>query len=466
MLLKYFYDRALAQASYFVGCQQTGEAVLIDPMRDISPYLAAAAEEGMTIVAITETHIHADFVSGARELAACTGAPLYLSGEGGPDWSYTFLDPGRGDRALYDGDHFMVGNVRIDVLHTPGHTPEHLCFIVTDTKGANRPLGIFTGDCVFVGDMGRPDLLETAAGVIGSAQVGAHGQWLNMLKFQAMPDYLQIYPGHGAGSACGKALGAIPTSTVGYEKMFNPAFQFTDESSFVRWMLSGQPETPHYFKHMKRINKIGAPLLADLPVPQPMEGFILGDVLKSDANLIDARPDMRDGSVIGGSLRIFPTNKFNTYAGWMVDYDLPTYLIVDMDGLPELLKSLRAVGVDQVEGYFPPAEVESAERLLPHTDVEGARALIVSGAALLDVRAASEYDDGHIADAVNIPYGLISANIAHLPRETPLIVYCQSGVRSAIATSLLVKLGFSNVVNLNGGFDAWQKANQSRSSMP
>ncbi|MFZ4814084.1 MAG: MBL fold metallo-hydrolase, partial [Phototrophicaceae bacterium] len=211
MLLRHFYDEKLAQASYLVGCPVTGEAIVIDPARHVQPYLDAAEAHGLTITAVTETHIHADFASGARELGARTGAMLLLSGEGGEGWQYTGLD----DYAvtlLYDGDTFSVGDVQFTVIHTPGHTPEHLIFKVTD----RGDYGFFTGDFLFVGDVGRPDLLEKAAGLRDTAEVLAHQMFAAVQRIKGEADYLQVFPGHGAGSACGKALGAVPSSTIGY----------------------------------------------------------------------------------------------------------------------------------------------------------------------------------------------------------------------------------------------------------
>ncbi len=243
MLLKYFYDEKLAQASYLVGCAKTGEALVIDPMRNVTPYLRAAEKEGLRITHVTETHIHADFVSGSRELSATTGATIYLSDMGDDDWKYGYADDPR-VMLVRDGDFFMVGNIKVDVLHTPGHTLEHIAFQITDTAAADRPIGVFTGDFLFVGDVGRPDLLEEAAGYKGTKEPGARMQYQTVQKFKTLPDYLQIWPGHGAGSACGKALGAIPSTTLGYEKLFNPAFQLADEDAFVRWLLGDSLSRP------------------------------------------------------------------------------------------------------------------------------------------------------------------------------------------------------------------------------
>jgi hydroxyacylglutathione hydrolase len=274
MLLRYFYDQRLAQASYMVGCAVKGEALVIDPARDIAPYLQAADSAGVRIAQVTETHIHADYVSGSRELAAHTGAHLYLSAEGGPDWQYAFAGQ-LPTTLLRDGDVWPVGNVRIKALHTPGHTPEHLCFLITDTAAADQPMGLFTGDFIFVGDVGRPDLLEEAAGMADTKIPGARQLFHSLQRIRTMPGYLQIWPGHGAGSACGKALGAVPSTTLGYELLFNPAFQQTDEDSFVAWLLDGQPEAPRYFGQMKRVNKAGPALLADLRPPARLDRWWL-----------------------------------------------------------------------------------------------------------------------------------------------------------------------------------------------
>ena len=266
MLLKRFYDDGLAQASYLIGCAATGEAIVIDANRDIAQYTDVATAEKLRITHISETHIHADYVSGSRELARATGAQLYLSAEGGKDWQYRFAED---DKAILvrNGDVIKVGNIRLEVWHTPGHTPEHLSFLVTDTAGATDPMGIVTGDFVFVGDVGRPDLLEKAAKVANTMEAGAKDLFRSLERFRTLPDYLQVWPGHGAGSACGKALGAVPTSTVGYERRFNWGVATTDETEFVTMVLAGQPEPPLYFAEMKRINRDGPRVLGGFPTP-------------------------------------------------------------------------------------------------------------------------------------------------------------------------------------------------------
>ena len=250
MYFKRIYDTDLAQASYLVGCQKNGTAIVIDPTRDAEQYLTLAQQEGLTITHVTETHIHADYLSGSRELAARTGAALLLSDEGGPDWSYGFDHEG-----LKDGSVITLGNITLKVLHTPGHTPEHLSFLVTDGARGTEPSLLLTGDFVFVGDLGRPDLLDEAAGGIDTRFVGAKQMFASLQdKFLTLPDFVQVWPGHGSGSACGKALGAVESTTVGYERALSwwaPLVRDGNEQTFTDELLAGQPDAPSYFGRMK-----------------------------------------------------------------------------------------------------------------------------------------------------------------------------------------------------------------------
>src|SRR3954470_3341560 len=278
MFLKRFYDPKLAQASYLIGCSASGEALVVDPNRDLDPYFQAANDEGLRIAHVTETHIHADFVSGARELAHRSGARLYLSNAGGSEWSYHYAAESN-VVLLRDESEFTVGSVSVRVVHVPGHTPEHLTFLITDTEAASEPMGALTGDFIFVGDVGRPDLLERAAQAQGTMEASARQLFRSLQRFRELPDYLQIWPGHGAGSACGKALGAVPQSTLGYEKRFSWAFGVTDEDAFVSAVLEGQPDPPRYFGEMKRINRSGPRNLGQRrrPVRLPAEDLGTAD---------------------------------------------------------------------------------------------------------------------------------------------------------------------------------------------
>ncbi len=463
MLLKYFYDETLAQASYLVGCAATGEALVVDPGRDITPYLQVAAKENLRITHVTETHIHADFVSGSRELAARTGATLYLSDMGDENWKYAYADD-RNVILVRDGDSWMVGNLKIDVIHTPGHTPEHIIFQLTDTpakdgQGQNHPIGLFTGDFLFAGDVGRPDLLEEAAGYIGTKEVGARHQFASVQRIKTLPDYLQVWPGHGAGSACGKALGAVPSTTLGYEKLFSPAFQFNDEASFVRWLLDGQPEAPRYFAQMKRVNKQGPALLATLPSPVRLARRDVDRLVAADELVIDLRAAAEyQHAYIPGTVNIPATAaNFTTYVGWFVDFCRPLNLIVsDVAQIGDILRDLRAIGVDHVAGYAGEDVVNGATEVLPTISAqELADRKPANGIVIVDVRGRNEYRGKHIEGARNIPLGFLPQHLDDIPRDHTVVVQCASGYRSQIAASLLHAKGFDNVMTLDDHEENW-----------
>ena len=465
MLLKYFYDPKLAHASYLVGCQVTGEAIVIDPGRKIEAYLKEAKTNQMSITAVTETHIHADFVSGTRELAERTGATIFLSGEGSENWQYHYPEIYQ-PRLLKDGDVFNVGNIWFEVMHTPGHTPEHLSFILTDMGGkADRPMGIFTGDFVFAGAVGRPDLMEKAAGINGAALAGARTMFQSIQRFKRLPDYLQVWPGHGAGSACGKGLGAVPSSTVGYEKLFNPALAYDDEAAFVDYLLSDQPEAPKYFAVMKRVNREGPRLLHQLPAPAALPDSRLPDVLRTGALVVDTRsPAAFAVQHVPGTLNI-PVRDLAAWAGWFVNYDEPLYLIIDSARVEEAIFDLRAIGVDQIGGYFTPQTVENLSRM-DHpiqqqetiTPSELVDRLRREAVLLIDVRTETEWQSGRIPGAQHIMLGYLPHRSHEVINGLPIVVTCQSGRRSAIGTSILQARGAKEVFNLQGGVQEWVAA--------
>lgn len=460
MLLKYFYDKALAQASYMVGCAKTGEAMIVDPMRDVEPYLRAAAQEGLRITHVAETHIHADFVSGCRELVARSGAQLYLSAMGGAEWQYAYPASTQA-HLVRDGDSWMVGNLRVEVMATPGHTPEHIAFQITDTAGADAPIGLFTGDCLFVGDVGRPDLLEAAAGVAGSSQQGAHKQFDSVARLKALPDYLQVWPGHGAGSACGKALGAIPSTTLGYERRFNRAFQLDEEPAFVRWLLDGQPEPPRYFARMKQVNRAGPALLSELSAPVALDRAAIDRAIAAGALVIDLRSQAEFAAGhLAGSLSVPATrSNYSTYIGWFVDYGAPTYLVLPAGADPAAyLTALRAIGVDDLPGYLPAEAIGAELATLPTATVDDlARALDSHGAQILDVRGQGEYDELHLPGALHIPLGYLPQRLGAIPDDRPLIVQCATGYRAQIAASLLRRLGRADVTFLADPDGQWRE---------
>ncbi len=465
MLLRYFYDEKLAQASYFVGCQETGEAIVIDPVRFVDPYLELAETEGMRIIATTETHIHADFVSGVRELAERTGATLFLSDNGGASWRHAFASEYR-YTPLKDRSSFNVGNIQFQTLHTPGHTPEHISLLLTDRAAADQPMGVFTGDFVFVGDVGRPDLLEKAAGIAGSAEESARQMFHSLQQFKSFPDYLQVWPGHGAGSACGRDLGAVPSTTLGYEKLFNWAFGQNDETVFVGELLSGQPEPPRYFGVMKRVNRDGPPLLNEVNQAERLHFNHLESVIANGGLIVDTRPaGVFAANHIPGTLNIPHDSTFINWAGWLIEYDRPYYLITDPHLADSIIRDLGAIGLDNCGGYFEtPAvrawataghELQCYNSAFPSQVVEQ---LERGEVAFVDVRSRAEWDEGHIPGAQHIMLGYLNDRIGDLPTDKPVIVQCRTGIRSAIGASILQSRGFSKVTNLMGGIRDWEAA--------
>lgn len=466
MFFRQIYEEGLAQASYVVGSPEAQAALVVDPRRDIDVYLDIARENELKIVGVTETHIHADFLSGARELAAATGAVLHLSGEGGPDWRYR-VESGFNLRVVKDGDVISIGDVAVRVAHVPGHTPEHLMFIVSEAASAPGPMIAMTGDFVFVGDIGRPDLLEAAVGVAGSAQAGARAMFASLRdKFAAVPDFVQIWPAHGAGSACGKALGAVPASTAGYERLtawWAPYLQKGDVDGFTRELLDGQPDAPTYFARMKRLNRDGMRILGGLPVAAKLDIAGARIALSGNAMLIDTRdPAAYKAGHMTGALSIPDAPTFSTRAGWFAPPDVPIVLIARPERVDALVRALIRVGLDNIAGYIPaddPAPMGLELAPLESIDVAGARARVSTGeAVLLDVRTSLEYRHRHAPGALHVPAGQLLGRLDQVPRDRPLLVHCAGGSRSVCAASVLLARGYEHVVDVAGGFDAWEEA--------
>ena len=458
MLLRYFYDEKLAHASYLVGCERTGQAVIIDPMRHIAPYVEAAKKKGMKIVGAVESHIHADFVTGTRELAHL-GAAVYLSDEGGKRWAYRHLEE-LDHILLKDGDRFTIGSLIFEVLHTPGHTPESLSFLLTDSGQADEPIGIFTGDFVLFGGIGRPDILEKSGGV--TAEEGAKALYRSIKRFKQLEDYLQVWPAHGAGSSCGKSGGDVPASTVGYEKRFNWALQYDEEAAFIQALLAEQPEVPPYFALMKSINQNGPKLIGNLPHPELITNTAnIEGLAETDHQIIDTR-DAKSFSEghLQGTVNIPFNESFPHWIGWIMDYDIPLYLLADPFEMDDIMITLRSIGIDELAGYLDVQKVlEETSELDAYMNVtpEQAKGIMdTEDVILLDVRGQNEYGEGHIEGAVNIMVGILKEQLQELP-DKKLIVHCQAGKRSAIAVSILKANGFHNLVNLEGGYEKWQE---------
>jgi len=457
MYFQHVYDKTLAQASYFIGCQKAGVAIVIDPKRDVDTYLEIARQNNMKITHITETHIHADFLTGSRELAKLTGAELYLSDEGGEGWLYEFPHVG-----LKDGSIIEVGNLSLKVLHTPGHTPESISFLLTDHPASEEPVMLFTGDFVFVGDVGRPDLLEKAAGFSGTKEAGAKEMYKSIAKFNALADYIQVWPGHGAGSACGKALGAVPSTTVGYEKVRNWAFQHPhDEQGFVQYLLEDQPEPPKYFAMMKKLNKVDRPLLTEVPKIKKLSKEEFKAALDRGVKLIDTRHKTEFAKgFIPGSINIQGNNAFATWAGWLLNYDEPFMLIANESQLDDLTRKLMRIGLDHIYGFVDSPNLWTELGLnLETANVisidELDTLLIKNDIQIIDLRGESEYKAGHIVRADNVFVGTLQDNLSKISKDKPTVIYCQSGDRTTIGYSLLAKYGFKNILNYAGGMSEW-----------
>ncbi|MFD3165358.1 rhodanese-like domain-containing protein [Herpetosiphon sp. NSE202] len=460
MFFQRLYHDGLAQASYLVGCQKTGEGLIIDPHRDSTVYLNAAKAAGLRISAITETHIHADFVSGSRELAQITGAKLYLSAAGPAAWQYAFASSSPNVQLINDGASWMVGNLKIEVLHTPGHTPEHVIFLLTDTPVSDQPMGIFTGDVLFVGDVGRPDLLEKAAGVQGASQAAAKDLFTSLQRIKQLPDFLQVWPGHGSGSACGKALGAVPQSTLGYEKQVNWAFKQQNEADFVAAVLDGQPSPPPYFAAMKRINRDGPE-----PRPQSLPALSLADIKLANRLVIDLRSanDFAQAS-IPGALSLSSGAMLNRWAGWFVSVESTLILIGTEAEAKTAQTELSMIGIDQIEGFITPDVLAEWCKTNPSQSYQRlpAASLVdqLDQAFVLDVRTPEEYANGHGTNAVNIPLNELPKRMAEIPNDQPLIVHCQAGGRSPIAMSLLKPHFSQPMLELSDGWNGWYELQQ------
>lgn len=466
MIFRLIYDETLAQASYLVGCAATGEALILDPNRNIEQYLDLADSKDLRITAVTETHMHADFVSGARELARATGAHLYLSDMGPADWNYQYAQE-EGATLLHDGDTFRVGNIQVEALHTPGHTPEHLAFLLTDTAATHEPMGLFTGDLLFVGDVGRPDLLEKAAGVAGTAESGARQLFSSLQRIRALPDHLQVWPGHGAGSACGRSLGAVPQTTMGYEKRTNWAFEVTNEERFLQAVLEKQPEPPTYFAEMKRVNKTGPALMSSVALPTLEMGIEhLQTDIQAGIPVIDTRPSSQYlEEHIPGTIHVPYGPIFLQWAGWLLPSDRPFSLIVDVTLAPQALKQLRLIGLDRVAHVWSPDALVTWKRAqypLRATSqvsvLEAQQLLAQARVTVLDVRSDEEYQAGHIPGSQHIHLGYLARRLREISTEKPVVVQCQAGVRSPIGASVLEAQHHPQVRDLRGGFVQWQEA--------
>lgn len=459
MFFQSIYDEDLAQASYLIGCQAAGEAIAIDPRRDVDTYLRLAEHHGLRLSAVTETHIHADYQSGSRELAERTGATLYLSDEGDADWKYGF----EGEKLVH-GSEIRLGKIRIRAVHTPGHTPEHLSFLVTDGAATELPGFFLTGDFVFVGDVGRPDLLDEAAGFVDTRFGGARQLFASLRdRFLTLADYVQVWPAHGAGSACGKALGAVPLTTVGYERQvgwWSRLVREGDVEGFTTALLEGQPDAPLYFGRMKRTNKLGPALLGQRP---PMRAFTPAELrgrVNEDLVLLDTREVAQHrADHVPGALFVPEGKKFATNASFALDPDAdprPIVVLARDPGQASWMRDRLAwTGIDNVVGFVSSLEGLTAGPLPMVAPGELAR---IPDVLVLDVRTANEHRAGRIPGSMQLDVGRLAFRAERVPADRPVVVHCQTGNRAAVAASILRSRGREDVRELEGSYQGWIEA--------
>lgn len=457
MILDRIFTPGLAQVAYLVADEAAGKVAVIDPRRDTDVYVDWAESRGLRITAILETHVHADFVSGALELAKTTGATIYSSRLGEQKFEHQPLD---------DGDEITVGKLVLRAFFTPGHTPEHMAYLLIDPVQGPDPIVLFSGDVLFVGEVGRPDLL----GKERTQRLAEQLYETVSERLSALDDSVIVYPGHTAGSACGKKIGDAPSTTVGQEKRFNYAFQAASKDAFIDKAMAGMPTPPAYYPVLKKVNKVGATLVSELPAPASLTPDQVVDAVHSGALLVDTRTQdaFSERHVPGAIFAGLGTN-FTAWMGWIAPYEQDLVLILeDESALEEAVTEVRRIGLDRVSGYLAGglAAWHSSDRdvtslpLMTVTELSERLLKDHDTLSVLDVRSEDEWNEGHIADAINFYAGKIArGETPDVARDCELAVICGSGYRSTVAISLLRKAGFTNLVNVIGGMDAWNAAN-------
>jgi glyoxylase-like metal-dependent hydrolase (beta-lactamase superfamily II) len=451
MYFEQFYLGCLAHASYMLASE--GEAIVVDPQRDVELYLKAAADHGISIKHIFESHLHADFVSGHRELASRTGAKIYMGAQAGATLPHV---------PVHDGFVLKFGKASIRVLETPGHTPESICLVVTDEEKSPAPWAVLTGDTLFIGDVGRPDLSpkHTPVQLAGLLYDSLHS------KLMKLADNVLVYPAHGAGSLCGKNMRADRSSTIGTERLTNYALQIKSRQDFVAQLTSNLPARPEYFSKDAEINRTGATALSELPPLRALTPAELNAMLENGALALDVRPNDEFAAVhVPGSVNIALSGQFASWAGTVLGLTAHPVLIAETkEQLEEARLRMARVGIEVLDGYLHGGVNAWKQAGLPigtlaQISVVDLEARLQSGKLqVLDVRRAPEWEAGHIENATWWPLDNFKVSAPEMDRDLPIAVHCKSGYRSVIAGSLLQRAGFKNVVNVIGGFDAWQQA--------
>ncbi len=456
MQVKQYYLGCLSHASYMITDDKTGTAAVVDPQRDIEQYLLDAEKGGHTIRHVFLTHFHADFLAGHIELRDKTNAAIYIGRRGEVEYPVTHVK---------DGDRVEFGDVRLEILETPGHTPEGISILVYDlTQSGRQPYAVMTGDTLFIGDVGRPDLLASI-GVTADALADMLYDSLRQ-KLTTLPDATLVYPAHGAGSMCGKNLSTETVSTIGEQKKFNYALQPMDRAEFKAIVTAEQPEAPGYFIHDAMLNRQERSSL-DATLAKSLQAINLEQVLRlvnQGTQLLDVRDAIDfEGAHLAGALNIPIQGKYATWCGTMLSQNEPIVVIAEPGHEEEAILRLGRIGFDNVMGYLRGgmSTLENRPDLLQRIDRITAVALAgqqATGAMpmVVDVRTAKEWAVGHIPNSVNVPLNHFRQWVAQLPSDRNVVVHCEGGYRSAIAASLLTQTGHSNVMDLVGGFKAWQ----------
>lgn len=461
----FFHQRfipGLAIASYIVGDEKTKQVAVIDPTRDVEEYIRVASSEGLHITHILETHVHADYVSGSVELKArLDGEPkIVCSGMGGAEWT-----PPYADIVVKDGDEVRLGGIRLRAMHTPGHTPEHVMWALFDeSRSKETPWLLFSGDFLFVGDVGRPDLLGPE-----QRKALAHQLYGSVFeKLNGLPDFTEIFPAHGAGSLCGKAIGSRRSSTLGFERQFNKSMKPMDEQAWTSSLLKDMPLAPPYFRRMKQVNSKGPALLGlDLPGDKRFSAKEIHARLLTDAVVVDVRPKEAFASAhIPGSINIPLGQNLPSWAGWVLPYDKKLIILPSDPGdMPEVVTHLIRVGLDQIEGFIEDGMDAWQNQGFPISHLETISVQELSARlegecrpTVLDVRTESEFNAGHVQDAIHIHGGVLRERLVEVPKDRPVAVICGTGYRGAIAASFLKSEGYSEVANVLGGMSAWRAA--------
>jgi glyoxylase-like metal-dependent hydrolase (beta-lactamase superfamily II)/rhodanese-related sulfurtransferase len=454
MYFKQFYLGCLAHASYLIGSD--GEAAVVDPQRDVDQYIEEAQRQGMKIKYVVETHLHADFVSGHHELAERTGAKIVFGAKAGVMFEHV---------AVRDGDALKIGKVELRVLETPGHTPESISLLLSDPAEPGKPMKVLTGDTLFIGDVGRPDL----AGGKGYSAEQMAGMLYDSLqqKLMNLSDETEVYPAHGAGSMCGRNISKDTSSTIGQQRLFNYALKPMSKDEFVKMMTTDLPEAPSYFAQDAEMNRAGAAALKELPAPAELNPAEFKRLANTGHLVLDVRPAAAFGNGhIPGAINIALGGQFASWAGTLMKRDTPVLLVAEeREGVDEAVQRLARVGIESVKGFLSGGmyawdKAGEAAEAIPQMPVDELRHQLDEGQPiqLLDVRRPNEYNGGHAPGFVNVPLSHLENELAKFDPARPIAVMCQGGYRSSAGTSILARHGFKNVYNVVGGFSAWSNA--------